>query len=138
MAHDFSLQGDSPLGYWHQRLGFPPEVDGRRTPNAFRKQVIQAFLRGAENIRRNMPDEGFNRVLCGIAMPRIVYSDLTVFFSEDYFSNFFNRKSCRDAFVVRSGANYCPSAVCSESGGCKFQTGSTRSGYGRFMMRATG
>ena len=68
------------------------QVDGRSTPKAFRRRVVQTFLLGAVNLRASLSYSSNARVVCGVALPRIVDSELTVIFDDTFFERFFRRR----------------------------------------------
>lgn len=97
------LPADCPRDYWHQRLALPPAIDGRRTPKAVRKAAIEMFLQAAGNLRAAIAPEHQGRVVCGICVPSLVDSDLSVMYGE-YFDHFFNRKSeCQNWSALPAG-----------------------------------
>ncbi len=97
------LAADCPRDYWHQRLALSPAIDGRRTPQAVRRAAVEMFLQAAAKMRAAIGPEHQARVLCGITLPFLTSSDLSVMYG-GYFEHFFNRKgSCQHWSVLPAG-----------------------------------
>jgi hypothetical protein len=81
--------------YWHVHLpaaqGF---IDGNRTPGYVRRQVIQALVDSTKHLYDIKPRNiEFCKVVLVTEFDSIFDSQIIVFFSEDYYNNFFIRDS---------------------------------------------
>ncbi len=90
----FPEEDYSGCGYWHVHLpcaqGF---IDSEKTPTNIRIKCIQALVNAAKQLIEKRPDSVTAKVVVSICLPSLWDSQVIVFFSEDYYLNFFDRKS---------------------------------------------
>ena len=89
-------EGDRPdCGYWHLHLPVAQAfIDSTKTPSSIRRLCMQTLIDRVEHLRniKQKPHRKSRAVAC-LTLPNLWDSQLIVFFSEEYFSNFFRRNS---------------------------------------------
>lgn len=86
---------DMSRGYWHIHLPVSQEfIDSSKTPSKTRKACIQTLINRVCYLIDIKPNIDINvRVIACITLPKLRNSQIVVFFSENYYKNFFNRDS---------------------------------------------
>lgn len=84
----------SAESFWHEHLPVAQAfIDSKNTPNCVRRLCMQTMIDRAIFLAQNKPKHlTHSRVCCLIGLPDLFSSQLTIFFSENYFQNFFNRQ----------------------------------------------
>ncbi|MCJ8346363.1 DUF3916 domain-containing protein [bacterium] len=69
-------------------------IDACTAPTDIRQKVCAALIDSTINLIKLKPKKLSNtRVILSLNFPNLFYSQITVFFDDEYFSKFFNRKS---------------------------------------------
>jgi len=86
---------DLEYGYWHTHLPVAQAfIDSTKTPSYVRKICMQTLIDRVNHLIKLRPKTAeFSRVVTSIDLPRLWDSQITVFFDEEYFSNFFTRNN---------------------------------------------
>lgn len=86
---------DLNYGYWHMHLPFSQIfIDSSKTPSQVRRLCIQTLIDSVKHLIEIKPKLNIpTRVVAAINLPSLWHSQIIIFFSEDYFSSFFNRNN---------------------------------------------
>lgn len=81
--------------YWHCHLPISQSfIDSKHTPRSVRKLCMQTMIDRANFLAQHKHHANKNyRVLCLVSLPNLWASEITIFFTQSYFENFFNRNT---------------------------------------------
>ncbi len=80
-------------GYWHLHLPIARGlVDSQSIPYGVRRLCAMTLIQRASHLARCAPVSEGTRVVAAITLPELWDSQIIVFFGEDYFAGFFDRK----------------------------------------------
>jgi hypothetical protein len=90
----FPVEDRPGCGYWHFHMPVAQSfIDSPKTPHRIRRCCVQTVLDTAAKLRELKPcTEATTRVVAAIDLPRVIDSQIIVFFGDTHYSEFF----CRD------------------------------------------
>lgn len=90
-------------GYWHlHMLCAQSFIDHSPNPTRLRKECVDAVLKAAAQLRSIKPKEVDVRIVCSFSWPSLWDSQIIVFFGDDCYDGFFDRKSPDQHWFERS------------------------------------
>lgn len=90
---NFFPKSQQKKDYWHFHLPLPATyIDSKRTSQKIKKMAVEALLKSCRSLMSNKP-KGFVKVVTIIELPILSNSQIIVFFTKDYYKNFFERNT---------------------------------------------
>jgi hypothetical protein len=101
LTDQFPLQ-DSTEDYWHIHLPVAQSfIDSKNTPRSVRRLCMQTMINRAAFLSQNKPEsEAACHVCCLISLPELWASEITIFYTQSYFQDFFERNSMYEKWTL--------------------------------------
>lgn len=100
-TEEFPEEHYEGAGYWHMHLPVAQDlIDSSNTPQSVRKLCVQTLIDRVEHLVKAKPKtEESSRVVGSIDLPNLWDSQITVFFDQSYFEEFFDRDSDEQRWI---------------------------------------
>ncbi len=106
LTDQFPIQ-DSTENYWQIHLPVAQAfIDSKNTPPSVRHLCMQTMINRANFLAQNKPESIETcRVCCLISLPELWASEITIFYTQSYFQDFFERNSPYEKLTPINGRN---------------------------------